>query len=90
MLYGLFQGVSYFLRLFRYALLIYCLLSWLLPPYHKVMRAFARVTDPLLAPIRRLLFRVFPQARIDITAIVAFLVIGLTESLLWRLYSLLR
>lgn len=89
MLYGIFQGLSYFLQIINYALLIYCVLSWLLPPYHKVMAVLSRFVDPLLSPIRGLMFRMFPRARLDFSALLAFLLLGIVQRLLWQLYFLL-
>ncbi len=89
MLYGIFQGISYFLMIVRYVLLAYCLLSWILPPYHKVMQVLARFVDPVLFPIRRLMYRIFPRIPIDLSALFAFFVIQILSSLLWRLYVML-
>lgn len=89
MLYGIFQGISYFLQIVYYALLIYCLLSWLLPPYHKVMMFLGRFVDPLLRPIRSVMYRIFPHMRLDFSALVAFLLLNVVQRLLWQLYYLL-
>lgn len=88
-LYGIFRGISMFLQVVYYALLAYCILSWILPPYNKVMMFLARVTNPLLAPIRRVLFRLFPQSRLDFSAFVLFLLLALLQQLIWRLYMLI-
>lgn len=60
MLSGIFQGLIAFLEILRYVLLIYCLLSWFLPPYNRLMLFLGRVTDPLLNGIRSLVKRFFP------------------------------
>ena len=85
-LYKVFLGLEYFIRILSYALLIYCVLTWILPPYHKVMRLFARFVDPLLRPVRSLLFRLFPRMPFDISPLVASLVLRFASSLLWRIY----
>lgn len=85
-LYGIFRGISMFLQAIYYFLLIYCLLSWILPPYNKVMMFFNRILDPILRPIRSLLFRIFPRAPIDLSALVLFFVLQLLNTLIWRLY----
>ncbi len=89
MLYGVFLGISYFLQIIRYALLIYCVMSWILPPYHKAMRFLGRFIDPVLSPIRTLLFRIFPRLPIDLSALAAFFVLDLIGRLLWQLFYLL-
>lgn len=89
MLYGIIQGIRYFLQIASYVLLAYCLLSWILPPYHKIMQFLARLVDPLLRPIRNLLFRLFPRMPLDFSAMAAFFVLRLLDQLVVRLYYLL-
>jgi len=89
MLYGIFKGISYFLALFRYVLFTYCVLSWLLPPYHRVMKVLSRLTDPFLRPIRNAMYRLFPQARVDFSIFAAILAVGFVEHSLWWLYGML-
>lgn len=88
-LYRVFQGFSMFLQVIYYALLAYCLLSWIMPPYHKVMMFLSRFVDPLLRPIRNLMFRIFPRMPIDLSALVAFFVLRILQQLLWQLYYML-
>lgn len=88
-LYGVFRGISMFLQVIYYALLAYCLLSWILPPYNKVMMFLARFVDPLLRPIRNVLFRIFPRMPLDLSALVAFFLLRIVDSLLWRLFYML-
>jgi len=90
MLYGIFLGISYFMRLVYYALLAYCLLSWMLPPQHNIMRVLTRFVDPVLMPVRRLMYRVFPRIPLDLSALAAFFLLRVAEGLLWRLYAFLR
>ena len=85
-LYKVFLGVNYFIRILSYALLIYCVLSWILPPYHKVMRIAERFVDPMLRPIRSLLFRFFPWMPIDFSPLALSLLLQLASRLLWRIY----
>lgn len=85
-LYGIFRGISMFLQIVYYALLAYCLLSWILPPYNKVMMTLGRFMNPLLQPIRSLLFRIFPRMPLDLSALALFLLINLLDRLLWQVY----
>ena len=88
-LYRIYLGCYYFLEILRYALLIYCILSWFMPPWNKVMQFLAKITDPMLNLIRPLMRRIFPNLPIDLSAIVIFFLIGLAERLLYRLYVFL-
>lgn len=87
--YGIVRGISMFLRLISYAILIYCILSWVLPPYNKVMMFFARIIDPLLRPIRRLLLRFLPRIPLDLSPLVLGLLLQLIERIVWWLAMLL-
>lgn len=88
-LYGIFRGISIFLQIIYYALLVYCLLSWILPPYNKVMMFLSRFVDPLLRPIRTLLFRIFPRMPLDFSALVLFFLLNILQRLVWQLYYLI-
>ena len=51
------KGLLYFLRLIDVALLARCVLSWFVSPYSRVMQFFVSLTEPFVAPCRRLLNR---------------------------------
>lgn len=88
-LYGVFRGISMFLQVIYYALLVYCILSWILPPYNKVMMFLGRFMNPLLQPIRNVLFRIFPRLPLDLSALVLFFILNIVNSLLWRVYYMI-
>lgn len=88
-LYGVFRGISMFLQVIYYALLVYCILSWILPPYNRVMMFLGRITNPLLQPIRNVLFRIFPRLPLDLSALVLFFLLNIVNSLLWRVYYMI-
>ena len=44
-LYAIYQGCYYFLEILRYALLIYCILSWFVSPWNKVMQFFGKIAS---------------------------------------------
>lgn len=85
-LYGVYQGCYYFLEILRYALLIYCILSWFVSPWNKVMQFFAKVADPMLNPVRSVLRRIFPMMPIDLSAIVVFYLLNLAQRLLYQIF----
>ncbi|MFA5087554.1 MAG: YggT family protein [Candidatus Omnitrophota bacterium] len=60
-------------------ILIRALISWVNPdPYNPIVQFLYRTTEPILAPIRRLL----PAMSIDISPIIAFLGIVFLKSFL--------
>jgi YggT family protein len=83
MLYGI---ANLLLQLMILAIIVRALLSWFYPvgrdPWTKLL---LDVTEPILAPIRSLLMRVLPIP-IDLSPIIAILLINLLQSLLTRAY----
>lgn len=60
------------LEIVKWFILIRALISWVSPdPFNPIVQFLTRVTEPILAPIRRLL----PQMPFDLSPIIAFLVI---------------
>lgn len=71
----LIRVVSFLFDLWSFAILARVFLSWMnISPYHPVVRALDKVTEPILAPLRRV---VPPIGMVDITPIVALLLIQL-------------
>ncbi len=76
-------------QLYSFVLLARVLVSWIqLDPYNPIVRLLHQLTEPLLAPIRRLLP---PAGMFDFSPIVGFIVILLAERIVVAiLFSLLR
>jgi YggT family protein len=74
------------LTIFYWLILVRAVISWVNPdPLNPIVQILERVTEPILAPIRRLL----PPMAIDISPIIAFLiVIFLRYFLVQTLYDL--
>ena len=64
--------VDIVLSFFYWIILIRALISWVNPdPYNTIVRFLYRMTEPILTPIRRML----PQTGVDVSPIIAFLLI---------------
>ena len=75
------QGVDVFLGFMSLLIIIRALISWVSPdPHNPIVQFLYRATDPILNPIRRVL----PVMPIDISPIIAYLVIGMVKSFLVR------
>ena len=86
---SLFQVVKTLFDIYTYILLARVLVSWFpIDPYNPLVRILYQLTEPLLAPIRRLL----PQTgMLDFSPIVGFIVILVAEQIvLSMLASTLR
>ena len=76
---ALAKVVDVLLTMFYWLILIRALLSWVSPdPFNPIVQFLNRATEPVLAPIRRLL----PNMAIDISPIIAFLAIMFLKTFL--------
>ena len=89
MLRGIVQGIDYFLEAIRYLLLVYCVISWFVSPFNRFRQFIERIVDPMLRPLRGILFGIAPRMPIDLSALVMFFVLNLLRFGLWRLYMVL-
>ena len=76
---ALAQVLNIGLMAYKWILLIRALISWVSPdPFNPIVLFLQKVTDPVLDPIRRLL----PPMGIDISPIIAFLILIFLRSFL--------
>jgi YggT family protein len=74
---ALATGVDYFLTFITWLIVIRALVSWVSPdPYNPIVQFLYRTTDPLLDRIRRFL----PPLPIDISPIIAFMLIHVLKT----------
>lgn len=72
---GVLQVAMLAIRIFWIAIMISILASWIAPGnYHPALQLLHQITEPLLAPARRLLP---PMGGLDFSPIVVFLILGL-------------
>ncbi|MEA3489176.1 MAG: YggT family protein [Candidatus Omnitrophota bacterium] len=70
--------VSLIFNVIYFLLVIRIIMSWVNPdPYNEIVQIIYRVTDPILAPFRRLPLR---WGMIDLSPILAFLVLSVLRS----------
>lgn len=71
MLMGMIFKMVYFVLIIR------IMLSWVNPdPYNQIVRTIYRVTEPILAPFRRI---IPPIGMVDISPVVVFLLLSFIE-----------
>ncbi len=69
-------------QIYRWILIARILLSWINhDPYHPLIKFVYQVTEPLLAPLSRV---IPPIGMVDISPIVAFFLLGLLEDFVMR------
>lgn len=78
----LLNFVYYLFMTLQFAIIIRALMSWFNPnPENPIVRFVIEITEPVLAPLRRIVPRL---GMIDITPIVAMLLMGLIMDVLIR------
>ncbi|MEK6682463.1 MAG: YggT family protein [Nitrospirota bacterium] len=78
---GIAKVLYYALNIYMYIIIARALISWVNPdPYNPIVQFLYRITEPVLAPIRRLI----PVYRIgiDISPIIVILIIYFLENFL--------
>jgi len=78
--------VFWALQLYMWAIILRALFSWFRPPrynptYYRLERTLIKLTEPVLAPIRRYLPSSFG---LDLSPVIAVLLIQFLMKLLWR------
>ena len=90
-LYSVFYGVSIFLRIIKWAILAYCILSWFQPRFQAfyILRQFVM---PFISPFQKLSLKIMSyfNAPIDLSCWFAVIAMQILERLWWRLYFVLR
>ncbi len=85
-LFRIYRGLSLFLDIISYVLIIYALMTWFVRPDSTVYRLFARFCQPLLSPFRGIAGKLMEKGlMIDISVYLALIAIRLIRSLLYQL-----
>ncbi|MDA8211078.1 MAG: YggT family protein [Clostridia bacterium] len=75
----LYRLVDVTFEAYRWILIARILLSWIgHDPYHPLIKFVYRVTDPILEPLSRV---IPPIGMIDVSPIIAFIILGLLKDL---------
>ncbi len=84
LLASLAQVLDVVLSIFYWLVLVRCLVSWVNPdPYNAVVQFLYKVTEPVLAPIRKII-PIGWGIGLDLSPIIAFLLLMLLKSFLVR------
>ena len=84
----LYSGIYYFFRVLLFILVAEAVMSWFIRPgdrAYSIFQLMHRITDPILNPIRRLIYRGHPRGGIDFSPLIAILIISMLERLLYNI-----
>ncbi|MFH1511884.1 MAG: YggT family protein [Bacillota bacterium] len=87
----IFSAILFLITVLSWALLVYVIMA-LFVPQNKYTLMIGRFVEPILSPIRKLLFRLFPklaQIGVDFSPIVFYLLIQVVSWLVRLLRSIL-
>jgi YggT family protein len=77
----LYRFIDFAFQALYVSMLIRILLSWIPhDPFHPIISAIYKITDPILIPFRNM---IPPIGGIDISAIFAFMALGLIQKLIY-------
>ncbi len=86
-MYSLFNVLTTALQIYSWVLIIYILMSWFPGARQSSFgNILARLAEPFLEPFRRI---IPPLGMIDISPIVAILVLRFATAGMWELYKIL-
>lgn len=80
-----FSLLSQICSITKGVLLVYCVMTWFVSPYSRVMRLLGEVFEPMLMPIRRTLMRISGASRLDFSPYILMLLLQLAQSFFYRL-----
>lgn len=81
---GVLQVILLVIRIFWWSILIVIIAGWIAPgTYHPALALLNQITEPLLAPARRLLPSL---GGLDFSPIIVFLILGVIERILPQLF----
>ena len=86
---SLYRLVSFAIDIYIFVVIARAIISWVNPdPYNAIVRALYRLTEPVLHPIRRVLFRNIGSIRnigIDFSPFVAIMLLYIFKRILLRI-----
>jgi YggT family protein len=75
---SLLRFIDFAVSVFTFIIFIRAIISWVNPnPYHPVVRALDRITEPLLNPIRKALWRFTGNLPVDFSPFIAIILVQL-------------
>lgn len=69
--------------IYIFIIVIRAIISWVNPdPYNPIVQLLYKLTEPVLRPIRRILFRSVGNIRIDFSPLIAIIVLSIIRRIL--------
>jgi len=82
--------VSYAINIYVFILIVRAIISWVNPdPYNPVVRILYKLTEPILYPIRRVLWRFSGNIPIDFSPLIAILLLYVFRTIFLKVMNAL-
>lgn len=79
-----YRLISLLIKLLETAILLNAVLSWFpIQGFYEIKRTLSSIVDPILEPIQKLLYRYVNLGNIDISPIVALVILSLLRRILF-------
>ena len=84
----LIKLINFVLSIYTFLIIARAIISWVNPdPYNQVVRILDKLTEPVLYPIRKLLWRFTGNLPIDFSPIIAIVLVRIVGSFVVRILS---
>jgi YggT family protein len=82
----LIRFIDFVVNIYTFLIIVRAIISWVNPdPYNPIVRTLDRLTEPVLGPIRKVMWRISGNLPIDFSPIIAIFLIQLAGRLLVRI-----
>ena len=80
------QLIKYAIDIYTFLIVVRAIISWVNPdPYNPVVRTLDKLTEPVLYPIRKVMWRVTGNLPIDFSPLIAIVLIQIVGNFLVRM-----
>jgi len=80
--------INFAVNIYTFIIVIRAIISWVNPdPYNPIVRILYKLTEPILEPIRRMLFRVTSNIMIDFSPFVAIILLKIARTVVFRILN---
>lgn len=74
--------------IYTFIIIARAIISWVSPdPYNPIVRTLYRLTEPVLYPIRKFMFKLTGYIAIDFSPFIAIILIQIARALLFRILN---
>jgi len=85
-IYWLVDLLSFAVRIYTFLIIIRAIISWVRPdPYNPIVQILYKLTEPVLQPIRRIMFKNMGNVGFDFSPIIAILLLNVLVTILRRM-----